>query len=84
MRRKPRAELPDLGRPEVKQSKVPLARRAFTIAELCERNGLTPDIIRRLENEGRAPAVAVLARNARIVSLEEEQAWRQSGSLDQS
>jgi hypothetical protein len=61
----------------VKQSKVPLARRAFTIAELCERNGLTPDIIRRLENEGRAPAVAVLARNARIVSLEEEQAWLQ-------
>jgi hypothetical protein len=61
----------------VKQPKAPLARRAHTIGEFDARYSLTPEIRRQLEKQGRGPAIIELARNVRIVTVEEEPVWLQ-------
>jgi hypothetical protein len=50
-------------------------RSAFTIAEFCERNAISPALFNKLRNSGRGPKLMYLERAIRITA-EAERLWK--------
>jgi predicted DNA-binding transcriptional regulator AlpA len=53
-------------------------RKAFSIDEFCARHGISRPFYYKLRKQGKAPRVTKLGAQLRVITEEDETAWRQA------